>query len=50
MHDGRQIAAVDNPYSNVTSDVVFDEDDSDYEEITEHLRNIEAKLARLHWT
>ena len=50
LHDGRQISAVDNPYSNVTPDVVFDEDDSDYEEITEHLRNIEAKLARLHWT
>ena len=49
---GRQIALVDNPYCNVTPDVVFshDEGDSDYEEVTEHLRNIEAKLARLHWT
>ena len=45
-------ALVDNLYSNVTPDPVYrhDEDDSDYEEITEHLRNIEAKLARLHWT
>ena len=45
-------AFVDNLHSNVTPDPVYnhDEGDSDYEEITEHLRNIEAKLARLHWT
>ena len=49
---GRQIALVDNPYCNVTPDVVFshDEGDSDYEEVTEHLRAVESKLARLHWT
>ena len=51
LHDGRQIALVDNPHSNVTPDVVYsDEDHSNYEEITEHLRAVESKLARLHWT
>ena len=44
-------AIVDNLYSNVTPDVVYsDEDHSNYEEITEHLRAVESKLARLHWT
>ena len=49
---GREIALVDNQYSSVTPDPVYchDEGDSDYEEITEHLRTVESKLARLHWT
>ena len=52
LHDGRRTTLVDNPYCNVTPDVVFshDEGDSDYEEVTEHLRTVESKLARLHWT
>ena len=52
LHDGRATTLVDNQYSNVTPDPVYrhDEDDSDYEEITEHLRTVESKLARLHWT
>ena len=52
LHDGRRTTLVDNQYSSVTPDPVYchDEDDSDYEEITEHLRAVESKLARLHWT